>query len=477
MKLIKSALMIFTSALLLSACVKVDISDDVPTGPGGGGDEDDPNVSKVLTGTIDESITLKKGVFTLRGYVYVNNGAILTIEPGTVIKSDVTEKGALIVERGSKLIADGKVDQPIIFTSGKASGERAPGDWGGIIILGRAPTNRPSSPAPIIEGGVNRPYGGSDANDNSGILRFVRIEFSGIAAEPGSEINGLTLGGVGAGTVLENIQVSFGADDAYEFFGGTVNAKNLIAFGTYDDDFDFDFGYSGKLQFGVSLRDKPSDTDQANGIECDNDGTGTTATPFTKPQISNFTFIGPYDTTGSNANHGFSNRWRRSTRFVLVNSLLLGHRRAGFSLESTNTTADYYTNNESIFKNNIVAVYTRPYNVDSAGARAITTGYPANPMPSADRTAMINEAIAKVKAKAEAEGNNTLAAREDAQLTDPFNFGAPNFLPTAGSPATTGASFAGLDGFFTNTTYRGAFGTTDWTTGWASYTPKTNNYQ
>ncbi len=221
MRIIKQALLILFSSMALYSCVKVDLGDDFD----GGGNGGDPNVTKIITGTIDQSVTLKKGTFTLKGYVYVNNGATLTIEAGSIIKSDISQKGALIIERGSKLIADGTVSDPIIFTSGKASGERAPGDWGGIILLGKAPTNRPTSPAPTIEGGVNRQYGGTEAGDNSGILRYVRIEFSGIAAEPGSEINGLTLGGVGSGTILENIQVSFGADDAYEFFGGTVNAK------------------------------------------------------------------------------------------------------------------------------------------------------------------------------------------------------------------------------------------------------------
>jgi hypothetical protein len=476
MKFKKPALIVAAvSALAISACVKVDISDDTGGTPGGG-DNDDPNVTKVITGTIDRSITLQKGTFTLKGYVYVNNGATLTIEAGSIIKSDVTEKGALIIERGSKLIADGRADAPIVFTSGKASGERAQGDWGGIILLGKAPTNRPTSPAPIIEGGVNRPYGGSDAADNSGILRFVRIEFSGVAAEPNSEINGLTCGGVGSGTILENIQVSFGSDDAYEFFGGTVNAKNLIAYATYDDDFDFDFGYSGKIQFGVSLRDKPSDTDQANGIECDNDGSGTTAAPITKPQLSNFTFIGPYDTTGSSALHGFSNRWRRSTRFVLNNSLLIGHRLAGFSIESGNSINDYMTGSNSTYKNNIIAVYKDPYRADSSAARAIITHYPANPLTPTQTSDMRKEAAAAMKTKAEAEGNVTLASRDDVQLTDPFNFADPNFLPKAGSPALSGASFADMDGFFTSTTYRGAFGATNWAQGWASFSPKTNAY-
>lgn len=450
MKRIKQALVVAIGAVALSSCIKVNFNDGYTS------TSNTDTTSTVLEGTVDKSRTLTKGKYTLKGYVYVNNGATLTIEAGSVIVSDVTEKGALIVERGSKLIADGKADQPIIFTSGKAAGQRAQGDWGGIILLGKAPTNRPTSPAPIIEGGVNRPYGGTDANDNSGILRYVRIEFSGIAAEPGSEINGLTCGGVGAGTILENIQVSYGADDAYEFFGGTVNAKNLVAFATFDDDYDFDFGFTGKIQFAVSLRDKPADTDQANGIECDNDGTGTLATPYTKPQLSNLTLIGPYDTTGSASTHGFSNRWRRSTRFILRNSLLIGHRKAGFSLESAGSATDYKSG-ESQFKNNIVAVYTKPYVSSDAGAQGVITD-------------------AEMKTKAESEGCLTLATREDVQLTDPFNLNSPNFLPKTGSPALSGADFTNIDSYFTTTTYRGAFGATNWTSGWASFTPKTNVY-
>lgn len=440
------------SSVIITSCIKVDISDDVVASDTTGTNAP----SNIIEGTIDKSVTLPKGKYTLKGYVYVNNNATLTIEAGSVIMSDVTEKGALIIERGSKLIADGRGDQPIVFTSGKASGQRNAGDWGGIILLGKAPTNRPTNPPPVIEGGVNRTYGGTEPTDNSGILRYVRIEFSGIAAEPNSEINGLTLGGVGSGTIIENVQVSYGADDGFEFFGGTVNAKNLISFATYDDDYDFDFGYGGKIQYAVALRDKPADTDQANGIECDNDGSGTTATPFTKPQLSNLTLIGPYDTTGSASTHGFSNRWRRATRFVLRNSILMGHRKAGFSLEDA-ATATGYLNNESEFKNNIVAVYTKPYFAGNAAAAGVITD-------------------AQIQAKAEADGSSTLTNREAVQLTDPFNLTNPNFLPKAGSPALTGVNFTGMDAFFTITTYRGAFGTTDWTQGWTSFSPKTNSY-
>lgn len=439
------------AGLVFASCIKVNFNDGEGIVP------DKPATElTVLEGTIDKSVSLPRGKYTLKGYVYVNNGAVLTIEAGSIIQSDVTEKGALIIERGSKLIADGRSDAPIVFTSGKPSGSRAQGDWGGIILLGKAPTNRPTSPAPIIEGGVNRPYGGTDPTDNSGILRFVRIEFSGIAAEPGSEINGLTLGGVGAGTILENIQVSYGADDGFEFFGGTVNARNLISFATFDDDFDFDFGFTGKIQYAVALRDKPADTDQANGIECDNDGAGTAATPYTFPQLSNLTLIGPYDTTGSAASHGFSNRWRRATRFSLRNSVLLGHRRAGFSIESASAANDYKSGVSS-FKHNIVAVYTKPYLLNDAGAQSVLTA-------------------ADMQAKAESEGCLTLGNRDEVLLVDPFNLSMPNFLPKPGSPALSGFDYTGMDSWFTQSNFRGAFGTVNWMAGWSSFTPKVNNY-
>lgn len=432
-----------------SSCVKVNFEEEGTATP-----TPDPT-SNVIQGTISSSRFYAKGKWILKGYVYVTEGATITFEAGCVIQSDVTEKGALIIERGAKLIASGTAANPIVFTSGKAVGSRAPGDWGGIILLGKAPTNRPLDPAPTIEGGVGRQYGGTDPLDESGILRFVRIEYAGIAAEPGSEINGLTCGGVGSGTIIENVQVSYGNDDAFEFFGGTVNAKNLVAFATADDDFDFDFGYTGKIQFGVSCR-KPDFVDAGdagNAIECDNDGTGTLASPRTRPQLSNFTFVGPNDAAGTAANHNYSNRWRRATQFVLRNSILIGHPDAGFSLESDVTLNDYLNNN-SEFRNNLVHASA---NVYRSSNNAIATA-------------------AQIQAKAESEGCITLANSAAAQLTSPFFSTAPNFLPVAGSPALSGSSFTGMNPFFTSTTFRGAFGATNWTSGWCNWDPQNANY-
>lgn len=436
-------LLVGITATTLVACSKDD-------------DEDDelvtPPTNTVLTGTLTTNTTLTADKsWTLKGYVYVPSGITLTIEPGTTIKSDVSEKGALCIERGGKIEANGTADKPIVFTSGKADGSKAPGDWGGIVILGKAKTNRSSTP--VIEGGLDRPYGGTDDNDNSGTLKYVRIEYAGIAAFAGSEINGLTLGGVGKGTKIENVQVIYGNDDAFEFFGGTVDAKNLVTYGTADDDFDFDFGYRGRIQFGVALRDPQfvDEGDAGNGIEADNDGTGTTAAPFTHPILSNFTFIGPNNASGTKTNHNFGNRWRRAVQFEVYNSVILGWQKAGFSIES-NETAQAYKDGTSAFKNNIVHSNTTT-DIFKSTSGVMTA--------------------AEMEVKALADGNVKVTTADNI-LTTPFNLTNPNFTPVAGSAAASGASFTGLDNtFFTTTTYKGAVGgSNNWLQGWTRFPAK-----
>ena len=323
-----------------------------------GGDVTPINVptTTTLSGNINTTITLTSDkTWTLKGYVYVTDGAKLIIQPGTIIVSDIAEKGALIIERGAQLIAEGTSTKPIVFTSGKAVGERTPGDWGGVVLLGRATTNRTSEPT--IEGGIGRPYGGTNDLDNSGILKYVRIEYAGIAAMPNSEINALTLGGVGSGTIIENVQTIYANDDAFEFFGGTVNAKNLYAYATADDDYDFDFGYRGSVSYSVSKRDPQfvDAGDAGNGVECDNDGTGTSAQPFTHPKLDNMILVGPFDAT-SLANHNLGLRWRRATQFTITNSKIIGYQKGSFSMES-NETAQAYKDGVSKFQNNEIQSY------------------------------------------------------------------------------------------------------------------------
>ena len=356
----KKLTLAFLLATTLIACKKepIDVPINVPT-------------DKTITGNITTTTTLTSDKeWTLRGYVYVKEGATLIIQPGTVIKSDIAEKGALCIERGAKIIAEGTSTKPIIFTSGKVAGERSPGDWGGIVILGKAKTNRSSEPT--IEGGIGRPFGGNDDGDNSGILKYIRIEYAGIAALPNSEINALTLGGVGSGTVIENVQTVYANDDAFEFFGGTVSPKNLYAFATADDDFDFDFGYTGTVTNGIAKRDPQfvDNGDAGNGVECDNDGVGSLAQPFTHPKLIGMVLVGP-NNAASLANHNLGLRFRRATQFTVKNSVIYGWMKGGLSLES-NETAQAVKDGVSVFENNSVGSFNPTQNFISRATTILT---------------------------------------------------------------------------------------------------------
>ena len=325
-----------------------------------------------LSGNINTTTTLTSDkVWTLKGYVYVTDGAKLIIQPGTTIISDVAEKGALCIERGAQIIAEGTATKPIIFTSGKAVGERSPGDWGGIIILGKAKTNRSSEPT--IEGGIGRAFGGTNDADNSGVLKYVRIEYAGIAAMPNSEINALTLGGVGSGTIIENVQTVYANDDAFEFFGGTVNAKNLYAYATADDDFDFDFGYTGTITNGVAKRDPQfvDSGDAGNGVECDNDGTGSSAQPATHPKLLNMILVGPNVSTAL-SNHNLGLRFRRATQFTMKNSVVWGWMKGGLSLES-NETIQFIKDGVSVFEGNSIGTFNPTLNFISKSTTILTS--------------------------------------------------------------------------------------------------------
>lgn len=268
--------------------------------------------------------------YLLNGWVYVTNGATLTIEPGTIIRGDYVNKGSLIIERGAKIVAQGTASNPIVFTSAEDAGNRDYGDWGGVILCGRASINQAGDTAEI-EGGVGSVYGGGASpleTDNSGILEYVRIEFAGVPYVTDKEINGLTLGGVGSGTTLNHIQVSYCGDDAFEWFGGRVDAKYLVSFRNWDDDFDTDNGYQGRVQFAVSLRD-PAIADpgsKSNGFESDNDKDGTTALPQTRPIFSNVSMFGPKVSLTStvNSNYKTAVHIRRNSGLSIYNSVIAG---------------------------------------------------------------------------------------------------------------------------------------------------------
>ena len=320
-------------------------------------------VYPATTTTVSTDITTSttwSGVILLQNKIYVTNSATLTILPGTIIRGDKPTQGSLLVTRGSKLNAIGTIASPIIFTSNEAIGNRSEGDWGGIVLLGLARNNQPGGVA-NIEGIVqttDTQYGGSFDNDNSGTLKYVRIEFAGIALEPNKEINGLTFGSVGSATTIDFIQVSHSGDDSFEWFGGTVNCKHLIAYRGLDDDFDTDFGFRGKIQFALAIRDKDvSDAiGDSNSFESDNDAAGSAGQPKTAAIFSNVTLVGPKGNgsivlpVGEKFEKAF--RLRRNTAVSCFNSLVVGWEK-GLSIEGTSVVNN--VNGDSlVFANNIL---------------------------------------------------------------------------------------------------------------------------
>ncbi|RKD18970.1 hypothetical protein BCY91_13915 [Pelobium manganitolerans] len=392
-----------------------------------------PSTTATLSGKITTNTTLDASkVYLLSGFVYVQNGATLTIPAGTVIRGDKTTKATLIVTQGSKIMAEGTAAKPIVFTSNLASGSRAPGDWGGIIILGKAPNNIPGGVG-TIEGGVNNEenagaHGGTIADDNSGVLKYVRVEFPGIAFQPNNEINGVTFGSVGTGTTVDYVQVSYCGDDSFEWFGGTVNAKHLISIANVDDAFDFDNGYQGKLQFCVAQRD-PKLADQAgqsNGIESDNSETVFNSSPRTRPIISNMTIVGPVASasvlSSVDAKHEHANLWRRGSKMVLGNSVFIGFK-YGLNVRDLET-GEALTDGTSVISNNIYQSYIANMDVIVSGSKPAFAS------------------VDLLKSYLSTKGN-TIMDEDGAQnlLNNPFNLTAPNFTLKTGSLAASGAKF------------------------------------
>lgn len=320
----------------------------------------------VSTNITNNTTWTSNNVYLLQGQIFVKNGATLTIEPGTIILGDKNSSGAgLFVTQGSKLNANGTAAQPIVFTSNQPAGQRSVGDWGGIVLMGRASNNNSGGIANIegFAASADTQYGGGvtpDDNDNSGVLKYVRIEFGGYVYQPNKEINGLTMGAVGRGTTIDNVQVSFANDDAFEWFGGTVNCRHLVSYRNLDDDFDTDNGYNGKVQFGLVVRDpdladNPS-VSTSEGFESDNDPSGTAATPQTSAIFSNITLVGPLRGNTSNVvATGFrrSARIRRNSALKIYNSVFTDFLR-GVHIDGAACEGNA-TNNVIKFRNNLIA--------------------------------------------------------------------------------------------------------------------------
>ena len=279
-----------------------------------------------LSGDIERPARLTcDKIYRLRFVTYVRPGASLTIEPGTTIVGDRDTHGTLVVQPGAQIFAEGTADRPIVFTSEARPGERRAGDWGGLVLLGRAPTNlrgadgRPTSGR--VEGlATGGEFGGDDPEDSSGALRHVRVEYAGVELAPNNETNGVTFAGVGRGTIVDRVQVRHPADDCFEFFGGTVDAKRLICQDPGDDGFDWDLGYTGRLQF-LLLRDGNDAPDTTAGLEGDNEPSGGADLPRSAPTIANATLCGRGHRL---AHEHYGALLRRGTAATLGNLVMMG---------------------------------------------------------------------------------------------------------------------------------------------------------
>lgn len=467
-----AAIVVFFITMISTGCRKIELDNQITVIDTSGSNNTPENT--ILEGRITSNRTLKaQYTYKLRGLVYVTNGAILTIEPGTKIVGETGKEGGLIITRGTKIIADGTVDKPIVFTSEAATPQR--GDWAGLVLLGQAPTNSSFNGVQgvgAVEGGVNNSDGlglfGTPSNlqqipfDNSGILRYVRIEYAGYAFLPDNEINGLTLGGVGSGTIIDHVQVSYSNDDSYEWFGGTVNCKHLISFRTLDDDFDTDNGFAGKVQFGISLRDSSvADISKSEAFESDNDANGSSLTPQTSAVFSNMTIMGPKATLSNTGNSLFvwGAQIRRNSSLSIFNSIIMGYPKGLFIDATKGTPTDNNIPASLFVQNTIIAGCPNPVVFDrGTNANAPVHGT----WTQTDIIDWFNTA---------AYGNSILTNCSDVKLNAPFNYTAPDFNPGAGSPAASGASFANakLAGF-ENVNYIGACSSTDtWWKTWTKY--------
>ncbi len=400
-------------------------------------------------------------LYTLHGLYYIESGAEIIIPAGTIIQG--VPAATLVVKPGGKIYAEGTKFKPVIFTSSEAPGNRFPGDWGGIVILGNAPVNKTN---PLIEGGIiEGSFGGTNPTDNSGTFTYCRIEYPGYRFQLNNEINGLTLGGVGSDTEIHHVQVSYSFDDSYECFGGTVDLHHIVAIGGTDDEFDTDFGYQGRIQFGFAMKDPDfSDpTGSSNGFESDNDGSGSSAWPQTHPVYSNMTVIGPQYVGPLPIGNTFSSAGviRRNSRTSIFNSVIAGYPKGMSIRDASQTQASMDT--LRFFHNEVTGSSEQsPGNIHDTGRW---------PMVGTWFMARANQ--------------DTLPRAESAVgLGASISLTNPMPIPQAGSVLIGTADWTDsylADSYFQPTTYRGAFDPAlpmnrQWTAYWTNFDPQNTDY-
>ena len=419
------------------------------------GNVNDTNTLSSPLGEVNITATLTLDpakVYLLRSLVVVRNGGKLIIPAGTVIRgqsnsqSSPKQYATIVVERGGYIQIDGTVANPVVLTSAKPIGSRDRGDWGGLVLCGKAVNNQGND---IQMEGFNNvaldntlaKHGGINDDDNSGSINNLRIEFGGVAFEPNKEINGLTFCSVGRNTTINNVQVSFSGDDSYEWFGGTVNCKHIIAFRGTDDDFDTDFGYRGAVQFGIAFKDSfyydlswnsSSGASTSETFESDNDASGSGRLPLTTAVFSNMTCVGPipagmtWSQLSITQKGAFRRgiRIRRNSRLSIVNSIFMGYRNfvmfdGDSVLVNSGVKSNKVSDKNDLFRNNYIygVKASAPVGATNTGLAEISAGGNAILLDSWIRNSI---------------NNNTIDTSKFVPgfLVNTNNFTAPDFRPT-----------------------------------------------
>jgi hypothetical protein len=414
---------------------------------------------KVIEGAIHRNTHWTAGsAYVLQGIVVISPGVTLTLDPGTIVLGDKNSKGTLLIARGARLVAEGTPQEPIVFTS--SEDRPAPGDWGGVVILGQAGVQSTYAGVQGLGrlqalGGISVDqtlYGGGELpngpveQDNSGILRYVRIEYAGADFFTGERLAGLTLAGVGSGTTLSHIQVSNAANDGFKWLGGTVQVRHLVSYACGDEDFECDNGYRGLGQFLLAVRNPLlADASGSSTIEIKNSSNSTTLAPSTEPIFSNVTVLGPTGRISNNYKSGV--HFRLNGRGGIYNSVLAGRFPVGVLIDGQGT-------------------------VDQANGGRLNVANSFLSGPTLALQAVPEAWDIRAWYIAPARFNNVTADSNGVRLANPFNLRAPNPLPNWNSPVLRAASFSDTrlrPAFFSTVAYAGAFGSQNWTCPWARF--------
>ena len=445
----------------------------------------------ITTNTIWSSDT----IYLLNGEVIVRN-ASLTIEPGTVIKGtkDTTPidqdilNSVLLIDVNAQIFAQGMPNNPIVFTSNEPPGQRNPGDWGGVVLLGPDGINQSSAyiegiEDPLLYGGL-----GDRRSSGSGIMEYVRIEFAGTILRDGNETNGLTLAGVDANTMINHIQVSRSNDDGFEFFGGTVNAQFLVSWQCRDDDFDVDFGHTGVIQYAVSRRNNDFVSAESNGIESDNSGLATLESPLdstilkTNTLFANITFVGPgqFNSDGSEIDDTFPLVFnagvlkRRNSATSLFNSIIASWR-LGINLRDQNTLSNILNDQSRLVGNSVGLPSASDWSIRFQNGSIPVVFF----IFGEGNNIEAKPSIQDLKSTAFATGTHTPNGTNPA--------GTPDFTLTLGSVNLNNAEILPMDAInrgMVQESFRGAFGpgglvtggNWNFSSGWLEFDPQNTVY-